>query len=74
VRPITRAGCTQDARRILAEAMAMPVSDVYLRTVRRRGAQAYAHLGDVEGAIEHLEPLLQVPSLITVHTLETRWT
>ena len=73
-RNLARAGRTDDARRVLAEAMAMPVSDAYLPTVRRRWAQAYAELGDVEGAIEHLEPLLQVPSLVTVHTLETRWT
>ena len=73
-RNLARAGRTDDARRVLAEAMAMPVSEAYLPTVRRRWAQAYAELGDVEGAIEHLEPLLQVPSLITVHTLETRWT
>lgn len=73
-RNLARAGRTDDARRVLAEAMAMPISDAYLPTVRRRWAQAYAELGNVEGAIEHLEPLLEVPSLVTVHTLETRWT
>lgn len=73
-RNLARAGRTEDARRVLEEAMAMPVSDAHLPTVRRRWAQAYAELGDVEGAVEHLEALLSVPSLITVHTLETRWT
>ncbi|MEX2465668.1 MAG: hypothetical protein WD995_02075 [Gemmatimonadota bacterium] len=73
-RNLARAGRTADARRVLADAMAMPVSEAALPQVRRRWAQAYAELGDVEGAVEHLEPLLSVPSLITVHTLETRWT
>jgi hypothetical protein len=54
--------------------MALPVSDEALPTVRRRWAQAYAELGDVEEAVEHLEYLLSVPSLITVNTLETRLT
>jgi hypothetical protein len=64
----------EDARRILAEAMGMPVSDEAMPAVRRRWAQAYAELGDVEQAVEHLEYLLSVPSLITVQTLETRLT
>ncbi len=73
-RNLARAGRMADARRVLQEAMAMPVSDSALPTVRRRWAQAYAELGDVQGAVEHLEPLLEVPSLVTVNTLETRWT
>jgi tetratricopeptide (TPR) repeat protein len=73
-RNYARAGRMEDARRILAEAMAMPVSDEAMPAVRRRWAQAYAELGDVEQAVEHLEYLLSVPSLITVQTLETRLT
>ena len=73
-RNLARAGRMADARRVLEDAMAMPVSDAALPAVRRRWAQAYAELGDVEGAVEHLEPLLATPSLVTVHTLETRWT
>jgi len=42
--------------------------------VRRRWAQAYAELGDVEGAVEQLEILLASPSLVTIYTLEDRWT
>lgn len=73
-RNLARAGRTDEARNVLEQAMAMPVSPEALPAVRRRWAQAYAELGDVEGAVEHLEPLLSMPSLITVHTLETRWT
>ena len=73
-RNLARAGRTADARRVLDAAMAMEVSDAALPAVRRRWAQAYAELGDVRGAIEQLEPLLSAPSLVTVHTLETRWT
>jgi tetratricopeptide (TPR) repeat protein len=73
-RDLARAGHVDEARRVLAEAMAMPVSDAALPTVRRRWAQTYAELGDVENAIEQIEPLLEVPSLVTVHTLETRLT
>lgn len=73
-RNLARAGRMDDARSVLEDAMAMPVSDAALPTVRRRWAQAYAELGDVEGAVEHLETLLEVPSLVTVNTLETRWT
>jgi tetratricopeptide (TPR) repeat protein len=73
-RNLARAGRTDDARRVLADAMVMPVSAQAMPAVRRRWAQAYAELGDVEGAVEHLEPLLSIPSLISVHTLETRLT
>jgi hypothetical protein len=52
----------------------MPVSDEAMPGVRRRWAQAYAELGDVESAVEHLEYLLSVPTLMTVTTLETRLT
>ena len=73
-RNLARAGRTADAREVLEAAMAMEVSDAALPAVRRRWAQAFAELGDVEGAVEQLEPLLSSPSLVTVHTLETRWT
>ena len=73
-RNLARAGRTAEAREVLEAAMAMEVSDAALPAVRRRWAQAYAELGDVEGAVEQLEPLLSAPSLVTVHTLETRWT
>jgi tetratricopeptide (TPR) repeat protein len=73
-RNLARAGRDADARRVLEEAMGMPVSDEAMPGMRRRWAQAYAELGDVERAIEHLEYLLSIPSLTTVHTLEARVT
>jgi tetratricopeptide (TPR) repeat protein len=73
-RDYARAGRTDEARATLGEAMQMPVTDEALPTVRRRWAQAYAELGDVEEAVRHLEYLLSVPSLVTVHTLESRIT
>jgi len=73
-RDLARAGRTEDARQMLERAMRMPVSDAWMPRVRRRWAQAYAELGDAASAVEHLEALLSVPSLVTVHTLETRWT
>lgn len=73
-RNYARAGRPDDARRVLAEAMQMPVSDEALAGVRRRWAQAFAELGDVEGAVEQLEYLLSIPSLMTVQSLETRIT
>ena len=56
----------------LRRSMETEVSDAALPAVRRRWAQAYAELGDAEGAVEHLEPLLAANSLISVHTLESR--
>ena len=73
-RNYARAGRLDDARRLLAEAMKMPVSDEALPGVRRRWAQAFAELGDVEGAVEHLDYLLSIPNLMTVSSLETRIT
>lgn len=73
-RDLARAGHHEQARQVLAEAMAMPVSDQALPTVRRRWAQTYAELGDVENTVAQIEPLLEVPSLVTIHTLETRLT
>jgi tetratricopeptide (TPR) repeat protein len=73
-RNYARAGREEDARRTLTGAMGMPVTDDAMPTVRRRWAQAYAELGDVDRAVEQLEYLLTNPSLVTVHTLETRLT
>lgn len=73
-RNLARAGRTAEAGEVLDEAMAMEVSDAALPGIRRRWAQALAELGDVEGAVAQLEPLLSVPSLVTVHSLETRMT
>jgi tetratricopeptide (TPR) repeat protein len=73
-RNYARAGRHEDARRALETAMSMPVSDEAVSGVRRRWAQTYAELGDVEHAVEHLEYLLSAPTLVTVHTLETRMT
>jgi tetratricopeptide (TPR) repeat protein len=73
-RNYARAGRQDDARRKLEEAMAMPISDEAMPGVRRRWAQAYAELGDVDAAVEHLDYLLSVPSPMTVATLETRLT
>jgi hypothetical protein len=71
-RNYARAGREADARRTLEGAMFLPVSDEAMASVRRRWAQAYAELGEVEKAVEHLEYLLANPSLVTVHTLESR--
>ena len=73
-RDLARAGRTTEARQVLAQAMAMPVSDDWMPRVRRRWAQAYAELGEVTRAVEQLEFLLDIPSLVTVQSLETRWT
>ena len=71
-RNLARAGRDQEAREQLRRSMETEVSDAALPSVRRRWAQAYAELGDAEGAVEHLEPLLAANSLISVHTLESR--
>ena len=73
-RNYARAGRFDDARRLLDEAMGMPVSDEALPSVRRRWAQAFAELGDVEAAVEQIEYLLSVPTLMNVNTLESRVT
>jgi Tfp pilus assembly protein PilF len=73
-RNYARAGRHADARRKLEEAMRMPVSDEAMAGVRRRWAQAYVELGDVEAAVEHIEYLLSIPTLMTVETLQTRLT
>jgi tetratricopeptide (TPR) repeat protein len=71
-RNYARAGREDDARRTLEGAMRMEVSDEGLPSVRRRWAQAYAELGEVEKAVEQLDYLLSIPSLITVQSLENR--
>lgn len=71
-RDLARAGMHDEARRQLEESMATPVSDQALPNAQRRWAQAYAELGDAQGAVDQLEPLLEANSLITVHTLESR--
>lgn len=73
-RNLARAGRHDEAREQLRMSMAMQVSEAALPSVRRRWAQAYAELDDVAGAVEHIEPLLEANSLITVHTLESRVT
>ena len=42
--------------------------------IRRRRAQAYAELGEIELLIAGLEYLLSVPSPVTVHTRGSRLT
>ena len=71
-RNLARAGRIAEARTQLERALAMEVSTAAMPTVRRRWAQAYAELGDAEGAVEHLEPLLETRNDINVHTLEAR--
>ncbi|MBT8396324.1 MAG: hypothetical protein HKO65_06250 [Gemmatimonadetes bacterium] len=71
-RNYARAGQMEKAQELMDRAMAMPVTDEMAGTVRRRWAQAYVELGDVEKAVEHLEILLSTPSLVSVHSLESR--
>jgi hypothetical protein len=73
-RNYARAGRHADARLKLEQAMQMPVSDEAMPGVRRRWAQAYVELGDLDAALEHIEYLLSIPTLMTVNTLETRIT
>lgn len=72
-RDLARAGRTEEARRVLEAAMTMEVSDAQRPSVQRRWAQAYAELGDVEGAVAQLEPLLESSTLVTVESLSTRY-
>ncbi|MDH3222684.1 MAG: hypothetical protein OEO23_03130 [Gemmatimonadota bacterium] len=73
-RDLARAGRTAEAREVLARAMAMEVSEGQRPGVQRRWAQALAELGDVEGAVAQLEPLLESSTLVTVNSLSTRYT
>jgi tetratricopeptide (TPR) repeat protein len=72
-RNLARAGRTAEARRTLEAAMAMSVTDEQRPGVQRRWAQAYAELGDVEGAVAQLEPLIESSTLVTVNSLSTRY-
>ncbi len=73
-RNLARAGRMADAREALQRAKAMPVSDDMRPSVQRRWAQTHAELGDVEGAVALLEPLIQSSTLVTVQSLSTRYT
>ena len=73
-RNLARAGRTADARAALDKAKSMPVSDDERPGVQRRWAQAHAELGDVEGAVSLLEPLIASSTLVTVNSLSTRYT
>jgi tetratricopeptide (TPR) repeat protein len=73
-RNLARAGRMADARAQLEKGMAMPVSDAARPAVQRRWAQAFAELGDVEGAVAQLEGLLESSTLVTVNSLTTRYT
>lgn len=73
-RNLARAGRRADARAALAMAMSMPVSDDERPAVQRRWAQTYAELGEVEMAVELLEPLITSSTLVTVSSLSTRQT
>lgn len=73
-RNLARAGRSNDARVALERAMSMPVSDDARPSVQRRWAQTYAELGEVEKAVELLEPLITSSTLVTVNSLSTRYT
>ena len=73
-RNLARAGRTADAMAALETAMSMPVSDDERPAVQRRWAQTYAELGDVEAAVSLLDPLIASSTLVTVHSLSTRYT
>lgn len=71
-RNLARAGRDAEARRQLEMSMSIDVDPEALPGIRRRWAQTYAELGEVENAVEHLEALLATNSDVTVHTLESR--
>ena len=71
-RNLARAGRDAEARRQLEISMNTDVDPGALPSIRRRWAQAYAELGEVESAVEHLEALLEMNSPDTVHALESR--
>ncbi len=73
-RNLARAGRTADAMAALEKAKSMPVSDDERPGVQRRWAQTYAELGNVEAAVELLEPLIASSTLVTVNSLSTRYT
>jgi tetratricopeptide (TPR) repeat protein len=71
-RNLARAGRVDEARAELERALAVDISAFESVFIRRRRAQYYAELGDVQAAVADLEFLLSVPSPVTVHTLESR--
>lgn len=71
-RNLARAGHADEARAQLQAAMAVDLSAFESVSIRRRRAQTYAELGDVEEAVEDLQFLLSVPSLVTYYTLRDR--
>ncbi len=73
-RNLARAGRLDESRAELERAMAVDVSAFESVTIRRRRAQTWAELGEVEKAVADLEYLLSVPSPVTVHTLRSRLT
>ncbi len=82
--PILRpAETTSSPRRQLASCVAsrsrsstscVDVSAFESVSIRRRRAQTYAELGEIDLAVADLEFLLSVPSPVTVHTLRSRQT
>lgn len=73
-RNLARAGRLDEARAELARAMEVDLSAFESVAILRRRAQTYAELGEVDRAVADLERLLQVPSLVTYHTLRDRIT
>ncbi len=71
-RNLARAGHAEEAHAELERALAVDISAFESVFIRRRRAQYYAELGNVDGAVADLEFLLSVPSPVTVHTLESR--
>lgn len=69
---LARAGRDAEARRQLEISMNTDVDPGALPGIRRRWAQTYAELGEVERAVEHLAALLEMNSGVTVHALESR--
>ncbi len=73
-RNLARAGRSADAMAALDKAMSMDVSGEARPDVQRRWAQTYAELGNVDQAVALLEPLIASSTLVTVHSLATRYT
>jgi tetratricopeptide (TPR) repeat protein len=71
-RNLARAGQEAESRRQLEISMNTEVDEAALPAIRRRWAQTYAELGEVDAAVEHLEALLAMNSTISVHALESR--
>jgi tetratricopeptide (TPR) repeat protein len=71
-RNLARAGRADEARAELELAMDVDLSAFESVSIRRRRAQTYAELADVERAVDDLDLLLTVPSLVTYYTLRDR--